>query len=44
MESVLKRKGIDVGGLAKKLQQSRLRKIATWIKVAELGIDVSEQA
>lgn len=44
MENVLKKESVDMGGLAKRLQQSRLRKIATWIKVAELGIDVSEQA
>lgn len=44
MENVLKKESVDMGGLAKRLQRSRLRKIATWIKVAELGIDVSEQA
>lgn len=44
MENVLKKESVDMGGLAKRLQWSRLRKIATWIKVAELGIDVSEQA
>lgn len=40
VESAMKGQSIDVGGLAKRLQQSRLRKVATWIRVAELGTDL----
>lgn len=39
----LKGESIDAGGAATQLQQSRLRKAATWIKVAELGTDVSDR-
>lgn len=40
VESAMKGQSVDVGGLAKRLQQSRLRKVATWIRVAELGTDL----